>query len=279
LEAIIQADASFELPIVLDPVDTVAEVEQRYALFDMGAARTQIDILHMMDIALDIREEDDPQPQYASRQQIKRSAEAMTWLSTGLVSNASSWSKFERADAIRSEWHAEIGAFWRSLGDRRDVELAPEESAVWMTFWGHIGGGAFQAPFLASFRACPEETQRVLDDLVIYAKSGGALEDDESTDSRSIAIKLLYDLIMADSSDYYGQKRAILVWRVALHLKYAREGIEIKKNEEKRLLKQKGYSPSTKSWELATGGLIDKPTQEMVAVDMAGARQRREDRD
>jgi hypothetical protein len=280
LECIVQYCQGFSLPVVIDPVANEAEIEARYSLFDMGAARTETDILHMMDIVLDVREENDLAPRYASPLEIRRSTEAITWLSTGLASNVSPWSKFERANAVRADWSDEIATFLRVLGEKRDPDLAPNEMAIWGQFHRTVMGGTLQAPFLASLRAYPEETVRVLSDLVEFAKGGGELDQDDARDPRSIAIKNLYEAIVADNTEkrYFGSRRNILVWRVALFLNHARRDSPDAIREEKKLTKQRGYSATMHSWELATDNRIDKPEYETVDVDMAGARERRVER-
>lgn len=281
LEAIVQFGAGFCLPMVLDPVPSEATVETRYGLFDMGASRTETDILHMLDITLNIsEEEDDPNPTFASPQAIKRSTEAITWLSTGLSSNISSWSKYQRADAVRNGWPVEIATFHRTLGEQRDPELSPNDQAIWSNFYKTVLGGTFQAPFLASLRAYPEETQRVLEDLVQFARGGGELDPEDARDAAATATQALYEVIVTDYSKQrlVGTRRNLLVWRVALFLKHARDASPEAKRDERRLLRLKGYNKTAHTWELATGNLIERPESDMVEVDMEGARERRRER-
>lgn len=274
LESFVQTESTFEMPVVLDPVPDESSVEERYGLFDMGAARTQVDILRMLDILVPISEPDEPVI-YATPSQIKKSSEAMTWLSSGLESNFQVTGKYERANAIRSTWENEVGMFWRILGAKRDPELSINEAPIWSAFYKNISGGAFQAPFLASMLAFPEETSHLLDDLIEIAKSGGELTPEEEEDPKWQSINNLYALIMSDTSAFYGNRRAILVWRVCLYLSHARQGTTDAKRDERSKTRQKGYSCPEHSWELATGGLIPKPKFEHAPVDMRAARERR----
>jgi hypothetical protein len=50
LQAIVQADKTIELQLVLDQVETMADVAKRYALFDIGGLRTQADIVGAADL-------------------------------------------------------------------------------------------------------------------------------------------------------------------------------------------------------------------------------------
>lgn len=278
LEAIVQSNTDWFLPCVLDPVPDEAAVELRYSLFDMGASRSTADILRMMSITLDLRGEEEAEPIYATQRQIRKSSDAVTWLSTGLASNNSSWGKFERGNAVREEWRPEIVKFWQLLGDKVDPELPAGAAATWEKFWDQVSGGTYMAPLLASLRAFPEETERLISDLIALARAGGKLDADESADAAWQAVSNFFELIMADSRSFTGSRRSLLEWRLCLYLAHARDGSPDARKDERSKSRAKGYAHSQQNWKLATGDRIEKPSMRFVEVDMGAARERRAER-